>query len=104
MAASEAPLRKTTCTILVGLALAAGPALALEPGDLVVSAGDSLFGVDPDSGETESLVRIPFFFVTGMAIDTDAGVFFATAWVFDIADPGCCSALPCPCSSPALDA
>lgn len=68
---------RRTWPLLVSL-LAAAPAAALEPGDLVIGVGASLFAVDPRSGAQELLSEGPELgAVTSIAVRSDGTVFFA---------------------------
>ncbi len=70
-------MRKETAAALVALALAATPAVALEPGDLVVGVGGSVYAVDPENGSLEPLFVGPDpGFVGGIAVGSGGEVFF----------------------------
>jgi hypothetical protein len=71
-------MRKQACAALVGLVLAADPAPALEPGDLVVGAGSDLYAVGAETGALERLSEGPDQgMITDIAVRTDGVVFLA---------------------------
>ena len=70
-------MRKQTWAVLVALALVAGPASALEPGDLVIGVDTALYSVDPETGEPELLSAGPEQgVITGIAMRADGVIFF----------------------------
>jgi streptogramin lyase len=72
-------MRKRTWTLLLASLLAAAPAGALEPDDLVIGVGTSLYTVDPLTGALDLLSEGPTDpgRVTDIAVRPDGGVFFA---------------------------
>ena len=71
-------MRKRTWTVLLASLLVAAQAEALEPDDLVIGVGTSLYTVDPLTGALDLLSEGPddWGLITGIAVRPDGLVFF----------------------------